>query len=68
MNKQELITKENVKTMGETIAVACARNRCALYYTEKTKKLYDELVRDVSHHNVILLKTILTDTILLWKR
>ena len=51
MNKKELITKENVKTMGEVIAVACARNRCAMYYTERAKKLYDGLVRDVYHHN-----------------
>ena len=51
MNKKELITKDNVKTMGETIAVACARNRCAMYYTERAKKLYDGLVRDVYHHN-----------------
>ena len=50
MNKKELITKENVKTMGEVIAVACARNRCAMYYTERAKKLYNGLVKDVYHH------------------
>ena len=51
LNKKEVITKDNVKTMGETIAVACARNRCAKYYSERAKKLYDGLVYDVYHHN-----------------
>ena len=51
MNKKEVITKENVKTMGVAIAVACARNWCAMYYSDRAKKLYDGLVRDVYHHN-----------------
>ena len=51
LNKKEVITKDNVKRMGETIAVACARNRCAKYYSERAKKLYDGLVYDVYHHN-----------------
>ena len=50
MNKKEVITKENVKTMGEIIAVSCARRYCTNYYSEKAKKLYDGLVYDVYHH------------------
>lgn len=50
MNKKEVITKENVKTMGEIIAVSCARRYCTNYYSEKAKKLYDGLVYDVYHY------------------
>ena len=50
MNKKEVITKENVKTMGEIIAVSCARRYCTKYYSERAKKLYDGLVYDVYHH------------------
>ena len=50
LNKKETITKENVKTMGETIAVACARNNCTEFYSERAKKLYDGLVYDVFHN------------------
>ena len=50
MNKKEVITKENVKSMGEIIAVSCARRYCTNYYSERAKKLYHGLVRDVYHH------------------
>ena len=50
-DRNELITKDNVKRMGEYISIACARGFCTRYYSDKAKKLYDGLVRDVYHHN-----------------
>ena len=47
MNKKEVITKENVKTMGEIIAVSCARRYCTNYYSEKAKKLYSKNYRSL---------------------
>ncbi len=50
-DENEVITKDNVKRMGEYISIACARGFCTRYYSDKAKKLYDGLVRDVYHHN-----------------
>ena len=55
MNKKEVITQENVKTMGEIIAVSCARRYCTNYYFEKAKNytmVYWEISFSFKHGKV----------------
>lgn len=49
-DENEVITKDNVKRMGEYIAIAGAKRFCSRFYSDKAKRLYDGLVYDVYHH------------------